>query len=406
MSAVVAIVTLALAVPQLASSAPSGDPRVERDQVRAERAVVASEIDTSKASLSEIDAALQTLQDNLATQEAALHRAEAEVAQADQDIAEAKAATTRLSARVALLKAEMRQRAVRAYVTPPGDDVLTVLETKDFTSAAERKFYIELRAQDDADVGDRLDGASADLAYQKRRATAAKKRAEAKRGEQKKRTKAVAAATGQQQKLSDRLEGTISAQVSRSVALAKTDRALSSKIAQEQAALVSRLAAQKAARAEADRQAAAARKKKPTTAVSTSKPGPPGTGTGGISLCTVGGITVNCAIKSQLQSLLNAASASGLTLTGGGYRDPSAQIELRRQHCGTSYYAIYEMSASACSPPTARPGFSQHEIGLAVDFSNCSSQSSACYRWLSANASSYGFYNLPGEPWHWSSTGN
>lgn len=403
MTVMLAIATLALAVPQLASSTPSGDPRVQRDQVRAERAVIASEIDTSKASLSEIDAALQTLQDNLATQEAALHRADAEVAQADQDIADAKAATTRLSARVALLKAEMRQRAVRAYVTPPGDDVLTVLETKDFTSAAERKFYIELRAQDDADVGDRLDGASADLAYQKRRATAAKKRAEVKRGDQKRRTQAVAAATGQQQKLSDRLERTISTQVSRSVALAKTDRALSSKIAKEQAALVSRLAAQKAARAESDRQAAAARKKKPT---STSNPGPTGTGTGGISLCTVGGITVNCAIKSQLQSLLNAASASGLTLTGGGYRDPSAQIELRRQHCGTSYYAIYEMSPSACSPPTARPGFSQHEIGLAIDFSNCSSRSSACYRWLSANASSYGFYNLPGEPWHWSSTGN
>ena len=42
MSAVVAIVTLALAVPQLASSAPSGDPRVERDQVRVALSAVES----------------------------------------------------------------------------------------------------------------------------------------------------------------------------------------------------------------------------------------------------------------------------------------------------------------------------------------------------------------------------
>jgi len=104
--------------------------------------------------------------------------------------------------------------------------------------------------------------------------------------------------------------------------------------------------------------------------------------------------------------MLNSARSSGLALSGGGYRDPSGQIELRRQNCGTSYYAIYEMSAGSCSPPTAKPGTSQHEIGLAIDFSNCSSRGSACYRWLSANAASFGFYNLPSEPWHWSTTGN
>ncbi len=427
MTIAAAVATVALAAPQLASSAPTGDPRSEREQVRAERAVVASEIDTSKASLAEIDAALRTLEENLATQQAALHRTEAEVAQADQDITDARAATTRLTAQVAALKGEMRDRAVRAYVTPPGDDVLTVLETKDFTSAAERKFYIELRAQDDADVSDRLDGASANLAYQKRKATAAKNRAVTKRAEQKKRTQAVADATAQQQTLSDRLESTIGTQVARSVSLAKTDRALSSKIAKEQAALVARLAAQKAAKAESDRQAAAARQNEAATPPpivqvppSNQDPGgtesnplppdptgnPTGTGTGGISLCTVGGITVNCVIKSQVQALLNAARSSGLSLSGGGYRDPAAQIELRKQHCGTSYYAIYEMSASACNPPTARPGTSQHELGLAIDFSNCSSRGSACYRWLAANASRFGFYNLPSEPWHWSTTGN
>jgi len=107
-----------------------------------------------------------------------------------------------------------------------------------------------------------------------------------------------------------------------------------------------------------------------------------------------------------LRALLNAARGSGLALSGGGYRDPSAQIELRKQHCGTSYYAIYEMSSSSCSPPTAQPGTSQHELGLAVDFSNCQSRSSACHQWLRTNGARFGLYNLPSEPWHWSTSGN
>lgn len=64
---------------------------------------------------------------------------------------------------------------------------------------------------------------------------------------------------------------------------------------------------------------------------------------------------------------------------------------------------------SAWSPPTARPGTSLHEQGLAIDFSNngalIRSRSDAGYLWLAANASSYGFFNLPSEPWHWSTTG-
>ncbi len=409
LAAVTAVV--ALAAPQIVGSAPNGDPRAEREQVRAERAKVAAQIDTSKASLAEIDAALQTLQDNLATQQNALSRANAEVAQADQDIADSKASIARLTKLVSGLRLVMRERAVAAYVAPPGDDVLTVLKTKDFTSAAERKFYIQLRAQDDADVADRLDGASADLAYQKRKATAAKHRADTKRAEQQKRTDAVATAEAQQARLSHKLEATVASQVDRSIALAKTDRALSAKIAQQQAALVARVAAQRAARDAASQRASASRastNQSPSGAENSPLPrvtgGPGRTGTGGISLCTVGGITVNCAIQGQARSMMNAAAADGVQLAGGGYRDPNQQIELRKAHCGTSYYAIYEMSASACRPPTARPGSSQHEIGLAIDFSPCG-RGSRMYNWLKANASSFGFYNLPSESWHWSTTG-
>ncbi len=104
------------------------------------------------------------------------------------------------------------------------------------------------------------------------------------------------------------------------------------------------------------------------------------------------------------------AEADGISLSGWGYRDPQRQIELRRQNCGTSDYAVYQMSPSQCSPPTARPGQSNHERGLAVDFTyggrTIQSRSSPAFQWLAANAARYGFYNLPSEPWHWSVNGD
>ena len=61
---------------------------------------------------------------------------------------------------------------------------------------------------------------------------------------------------------------------------------------------------------------------------------------------------------------------------------------------------------------TARPGSSMHERGLAIDFYRRLSGGGAgeiagtrAFRWLSRNAKTYGLYNLPSEPWHWSTTG-
>ena len=400
----------------LASSAPANDPRAQREKVRAEQAANAAKLDTNKASKAELDQALQVLGENLATQEAALDRTEAQVAQAKQDIADAEAAIKRLKGEIDTLKTEVRKRAVNAFVSPPGDDVLTVLDTNDFVTASSRKFYIELRSQSDADIADRLNGAMAEIDYQREKAEAARKVAEEKQAEQEQRTEAVRTAKAQQQKLADNLEATINAQIQRSIDLQATDKELSRQIAAEAAAAAARLAAARAAQEKAAAAAAAAQAA--AAPVNTQggggggeiAPVPPvtgaGTGSGGISLCNVRGITVNCAIKNQLDSMLGAAAADGLQLSGGGYRNPADQIRLRRQHCGSSYYAIYQMPSSSCRPPTARPGTSQHEIGLAIDFSNCSSRSTACYQWLAGHAAAYGFYNLPSEAWHWSTTGS
>jgi multidrug efflux pump subunit AcrA (membrane-fusion protein) len=117
-------------------------------------------------------------------------------------------------------------------------------------------------------------------------------------------------------------------------------------------------------------------------------------------------IRVHRLIAEQVQALVVAAAADGVRLDGWGYRDSVRQVELRRAHCGSSVDVVVHAPSSSCRPPTARPGRSMHERGLAVDFAYCSTRSSPCYRWLSANAARFGLLNLPSEPWHWSTNGN
>lgn len=137
------------------------------------------------------------------------------------------------------------------------------------------------------------------------------------------------------------------------------------------------------------------------------------TGAGGVpeptgTLVEVRGIVVDASVAAGLEALLAAAAADGVTLSGGGHRSYDDQVALRRAHCGTSPYAVYEMAPEACSPPTARPGQSQHEVGLAVDFTCAGAlvtRSDRCFAWLSANAGRFGLRGLASEPWHFSTTG-
>jgi LAS superfamily LD-carboxypeptidase LdcB len=123
-----------------------------------------------------------------------------------------------------------------------------------------------------------------------------------------------------------------------------------------------------------------------------------------------GSITVDESLAHNLQAMLLTAWRDGVNLCGGGFRDRDQQVRLRTQHCGFSEYAIYQMPSGSCSPPTAVPGTSMHERGLAIDF-QCAGQSmsggsSPCFAWMAAHAATFGLFNLPSEPWHWSADGS
>ena len=126
------------------------------------------------------------------------------------------------------------------------------------------------------------------------------------------------------------------------------------------------------------------------------------------ALVSVREVTVDSSLEEQLRALLLAADAEEVPLGGSGHRSAAAQIDLRRAHCGTSYYAVFQMPADECMPPTARPGQSMHERGLAIDFT-CGGRlvtgHDRCFRWLADHAAEFRLFNLPSEPWHWSVNG-
>lgn len=128
-----------------------------------------------------------------------------------------------------------------------------------------------------------------------------------------------------------------------------------------------------------------------------------------LPIVKVRGFRVHRALADSVRQLVDSAAAAGIDLKGSAHRPVSRQVELRRQNCGPTDFDIFEKSPSLCSPPTAKPGRSLHELGLALDLQNgpnsIVSRRDPAFRWLQQHAPSYGLYNLPAEPWHWSVTG-
>jgi hypothetical protein len=84
------------------------------------------------------------------------------------------------------------------------------------------------------------------------------------------------------------------------------------------------------------------------------------------------------------------ARAAGINLSAtSGFRSMAQQEELYRKFLnGTGNLA-------------ARPGFSNHQNGIAMDIGGIGGRGTQADHWLRANAARYGFRNLPSEFWHY-----
>ncbi len=123
--------------------------------------------------------------------------------------------------------------------------------------------------------------------------------------------------------------------------------------------------------------------------------------------------SIRADIEQPLKNLFDAAAtASNQLLIGSGYR--SASLQEFYFNSSVSAYGEYEANQSV-----ARPGQSEHQLGLAVDISTVSRECylEACFgdttdgKWLENNAYKYGFIlryaedkvDITGyqyEPWH------
>ena len=125
-----------------------------------------------------------------------------------------------------------------------------------------------------------------------------------------------------------------------------------------------------------------------------------------IRLCRVHGFRVNTLIAVAVNNMYNLAKQQNKKFTGGAFRTMEEQIHLRKVNGCPD---IYNAPSSSCDTPTARPGYSNHQMGLAMDISYngnlIRSRSNPGFVWLRQNAGKFGFKNFPKEAWHWSVDG-
>ncbi len=372
--------------------------KAERERIQAELAAQALEVDAATADFDELSQALDDINALVDLQEARLADAEQAVESAEALVDAAEAREAEITSDVEELAREVTDLAVAAFTGEGGEngeDLTALLLSDDPTEAARRRSLVEFQTGSLADGLDRLRAleAEAEIVSDQRRAAVAA--AESGRIEAEERRVELVDAQNAQLELVIASETRLEARLAEAAFIEERDAEKAAEIRLQEEAIAKRIR-QEAARAAAAA-AAAQRGNRPAT------PAPE-------DIVTVQGIQVHESIADRVDALLNAARSDGVSLGGWGFRSNVRQIELRPAHCGTSDYAIWDMPASACRPPTARPGLSKHELGLAIDFTyngaSMTTRSNPGFVWLDNNAGRYGFINLPSEPWHWSTTGD
>lgn len=385
------------------------DTRTQRANVRSEQAKVAAKVNALESSQDQVMAALQAMEENVRGQQAVLSEArrQAEVSAAEAAQAEKDAAQT--SRDLDALRARVARYAVKAYVEPPGEELMRRFEAASAQEDATRNAFLNMQSRSDSDVIDQLRSTKARLEEELARAQAAKSAAETHAAEAEGALQSLSVAQSQQQAYASQVRQRLDETLSDAAFLSRMDAELGRQIAAEAAALA-RAVVGVPSSGSGSGSGSGSSTTPPSSGSGTTTPPPSGNNPYPTpALTTVNGITVASSVATRVRGLMNAAAADGINLSGYGYRDFNTQIALRRQNCGTTQYAIWEMPPDACSPPTARPGYSYHERGLAIDFMSngrfINSRSNPGFIWLAANAGRFGFYNLPSEPWHWDTRG-
>ena len=391
-------VVLAMSGAPTSSGAQSSDRldelKEERRRAQEDAAAQASQVDAATAEVDELATALRALQTQVNAAQGRLDEAQRNLADAEARLDAAATAVAEQQAGIEALKVRLAERAVESFVNQ-GDDGNIIARSADPSEAVRMQALVANVTQSEADVVEALKSAEEDLRIQQQLADEAAIEASAHRDSVATELSGLESARSAQAELTEQAEIRLDEELHELAAIKDLD----AELAAEYEAESNRLAEELARKAVAPRPSGGG-----------GGGGPTGAPVGADEIVSVRGIRVHQSIAGKVEDMLAAASADGDRLAGSGYRSSDAQIAVRRSNCGTSEYAIWQMPPSQCSPPTARPGSSQHERGLAIDFtyngSLIRSRSNDGFKWLAANAASYGLHNLPSEPWHWSTNGS
>ena len=362
-----ALVAVAVLVgPNVADAGRRDD---ERRALIERQVALFGELDALTASDEELTNAINTLDVWVELQQTEVTLAQDELAQLTVAAAEARRVEAEKQAEVSALEGQMAEMAIAAYVSPPqADQMQTILTATAPSNAASLGVYLDVQNRRDTDIVRQLRDARAALGDQRELAEDAERRAETARNNAVQHLEDLVLARDQNQWFRAEVQVRMDNAQFESDLIGLGIQALNQEMLDEAR---SRLGSNK--------------------------------------VVSVRGIRVHESVAPQLDALLAAAEADGVPLGGGGFRSPEEQIELRRAHCGNDPVSIWEKPPGECSPPTAKPGTSLHEIGLAIDFTfrgvSISGHGSPGFQWLAANAQRFGFHNLPSEPWHWSVDG-
>ena len=390
--------------------------RKERDVFQKEVLDQARIVDTATAEVSEVEQTLADLELLVAEQRDDLTRAEQALEGAVLSVSAAEQQSAELASQQADLNSQVNDLALQTYIGRDStiEGSFGLARTGDIYKAARVQTLIGAAFGDINNTSDQLRALQVDTQVATKALNEAVTQRELLRGEAEIQLDQLLEAVGLQAQIVFEAETRLEARLYEAAALAELDAEMAKKIEAEQNDLAQVVQAEKAKRAEEERLRREAERKRREAEEARQRrllgiaDAPTSTNFDKSELTTVWGIQVHESIADKLLALLKAASRDGIRLGGGGYRSSQSQINLRRAHCGTSNWAIYSKPSYQCRPPTARPGASMHERGLAVDFTQNGRalwSNTSGYRWLKRNASKYGLRNLPSEPWHWSVNG-
>ena len=361
----------------------------EREKIQIEVAASATKIDAATADFDVVAQALDDMNGLVDLQEARLADARQAVRSAEALVDQAVLRREEIATEMDGLRNVVADLAIAAFTGESGEngeDLTAFLLSDDPTEAVRRRSLIQFQTGNLADGLDRMRQLEAEVEQVEIERIRAVEAAVVNRTEAIERQGELDLAVDAQLELVLAVDARLESRLAEAQYLTEIDSEKAAEIQQQEEVIAKRI------REEAARRAAAEAARRASV-----RPAPADIA----DMVQAEGFWVHKDVAGAVGRMMRAARSDGVNLSGYSYRSPQRTAELRVINGCPD---VYESSPSRCRIPTARPGQSMHERGLAIDFQSCW-RGSDCFTWLSNNASKYGYRNLPGESWHWSTNG-